>query len=88
MGHVILRFNGHPATFRGSAEMLKRWNPECIVQRPVQGVVLVLGVESADLLKGPMDEWDSDPKLSAQLADQLGLSKDEADTDRSLPPKK
>lgn len=76
MNYLILRFAGHPATFEGSAEMLKRWNPTLIVQRPVDGVVVVLGVERVEQLKGPMDEWKTDPKFAAELAQKMGLADD------------
>lgn len=80
MSFVVLRYTGHPASFRNSVEMLKRWNPECTVQHRAEGVALVLGVGSIEQLKGLTEDWTLDPKIAAQLSHKPDLDTDESNS--------
>ena len=79
MSYVVLRYLGHPAFFKNSIEMLKRWNPMCTIQCPADGVALVLGVSNIEQLDGLTEDWAFDPEIAAQWSQKLGFDVDESD---------
>lgn len=80
MNFVVLRYSGHPAFFNGSFEMLKRSNSRYVVQRPAEGVALVLGASSVEQLEALTQDWTLDPSAAEELSQKLGLDADDTDS--------